>query len=263
MLMYQRHSLSPTPASMPTHRLWLCIALLIGCAPRPQAPGLTLAVAANMQPAARVLADTFTARTGIPCDLITGSSGSLAAQIREGAPYDLFLSADLSYPATLHQEGLAAAPPRAYARGRLVMWTTRSSLHPGWELLESDTVRHIALANPRTAPYGAAAMEAIEKAGLRESVAHKLVQGESIAQTSQFILSGAAEVGFTALSVVQSPEMQGKGRWIEVDSATYAPIWQGVVVLKRHPEQAQAFQDFLFSPEARQILESFGYWPSK
>jgi molybdate transport system substrate-binding protein len=216
-----------------------------------------------MQPAARVLADTFTARTGIPCDLVIGASGSLAVQIREGAPYDLLLAADMVYPAMLHEEGIAVAPPRAYARGRLVMWTTRSGLRPGWELLESDTVRHIALANPRTAPYGAAALEAMERAGLRARVAHKFVQGENIAQTSQFILSGAAEVGFTALSVVQSPEMQGQGRWIEVDSATYAPIWQGSVVLKRQPEQAQAFQDFLFSPGAQQILKSFGYWPAQ
>ncbi|MDX2285919.1 MAG: molybdate ABC transporter substrate-binding protein [Bacteroidia bacterium] len=238
------------------------LVLLLACA-RPAQPPLTIAVAANMHAAARVLADTFTARTGIACALVAGSSGGLTAQIREGAPFDLFLSADMRYPAALHAEGFAADSPRACARGRLVLWTARPGAEPSWEWLASDSVRHIAIANPRNAPYGAAALEALKAKGLQERLAGRLVQGESAAQAAQFVLSGAAEAGFTALSLVQSPELQGIGRWTEVDSALYAPILQGVLVLNRNPAPARQFQAFLFSPEARAMLGSFGYWAGK
>jgi molybdate transport system substrate-binding protein len=222
-----------------------------------------MAAAANMQAAARVLADTFTARTGIACTVTAGSSGSLAAQIREGAPYDLFLSADMHYPAALHAGGFAADSPRAYARGRLVLWTALPDAEPSWEWLASDTVRHIAIANPRNAPYGAAALEALKARGLHARVAHKLVHGESAAQAGQFVLSGAAEAGFTALSVVLAPELRGTGRWTEADSALYPPILQGVLVLRRNPALARQFQAFLLSPEAQALLQASGYWPPR
>jgi molybdate transport system substrate-binding protein len=239
--------------------LWLL--LFLACSRPAQQEPLSIAVAANLQSAARVLADSFTARTGIACAIRAGSSGSLAAQIREGGPYDLFLSADMRYPAALHAEGLAADSPRAYARGRLVLWTALPGVEPSWEWLATDAVRHVAIATPRNAPYGAAALEVLEAKGLRARMEHKLVQGESIAQASQFVLSGAAEAGFTALSVVLAPELQDRGRWIEAESALHAPLLQGAAVLRRNPRAARQFQAFLLSPEGQALLQGHGYGP--
>ena len=235
---------------------------LSGCGRPSQSDTLTIATAANMQFAMKELVDRFSAATGITCNLTISSSGKLTAQIREGAPFDLFVSADMKYPETLHREGLAEKPPKVYAYGKLVLWTLSDTLEPALPGLTDPAVRHIAVANPETAPYGAAAVEVLRHYGLYESVQEKLVFGESIAQTNQFIVSRAAEIGFTAMAAVRSPEMQGKGRWKEVDADTYAPIAQGVLLLKgvsRKQEGALAFYEYLSSAEAAGILEKYGY----
>ena len=129
-------------------------------------------------------------------------------------------------------------------------------------MLKSAVVKHIAIANPVTAPYGTAAIEVLNHHHVYEDVKSKLVYGESISQTNQFIVSKSAEVGFTAKSVVLSPEMKGKGNWTDIDEADYTPIAQGAVVLKHrgsHDGDAQKFYNFLFSPKAKDILENFGY----
>lgn len=248
-------------------RLFFCLALATaplqwGCGRAGTPDTLTIATAANMQFAMQELADSFTADTGIPCNLTLGSSGKLTAQISEGAPFDVFVSADMKYPETLYRAGLGVKPPKVYAYGSLVIWTLNDSITPGLEALTKDGVRHIAIANPETAPYGKAARQALEHYGIYRAVQSKLVFGESIAQTNQFVLSGAAEAGITALAAVRSPQMQGVGRWKPVDPQTHALIAQGALLLKTPSERqdaAQAFYEYLSSVEAAEILKKYGY----
>lgn len=223
---------------------------------------LRIAVAANMQFAMEELTTAFTKETGITCELIVSSSGKLTAQLQEGAPYDVFLSADMNYPEVLYRAGLTVAAPQVYAKGGLVLWTANTDLRPNMELLTSDPIDRIAIANPKTAPYGRAAIAALRHYGIYESVQDKLVYGESIAQVNQFIQSQAATIGFTATAVVHSPMLQDEGNWTLVPSSSYTPIEQGYVVLvsnKRREQNGQRFGDFLSSPSGRQILESYGY----
>jgi molybdate transport system substrate-binding protein len=208
------------------------------------------------------LATAFTAQTGIDCETILGSSGKLTAQIQEGAPFDVFVSADLKYPEALSRNGFTTEPPLTYAYGRLVLWTVIGEREPSLDQLTEPSVRHIALANPSTAPYGAAAWETLQSLQWLDRLEKKLVYGESIAQTNQFITSAAAEMGFTALAVVRSPAMRERGRWVLIDPTLYTPIAQGVVVLNNRPEaeaQARLFRDFLQSERARAILLDYGY----
>ena len=225
-------------------------------------PTITIAVAANMQFAMDALIKAFEVGSDIQCQTTVSSSGKLTAQIMEGAPFDVFVSADMKYPLEIEKSGLAALPARPYAFGKLVLWTMKPDFLPDFSTLDSEQVRHIALANPRTAPYGSAAMEVLEHLGMQEKVMPKLVYGESIAQTNQFIITQAAELGFTAMSVVFSPEMKGKGAWIAVPSGWYSPIEQGAVVIKRGETSSAAavqFFEYLFSEEAQQILKDYGY----
>lgn len=243
--------------------LLISLALLSACGqPAADTQRINVAVAANMQFAMKDLASAFEGKTGIACELIIGSSGKLTAQIKQGAPFDVFVSANMMYPEEVQKSGLAAAPPRVYAYGKLVLWSMKEGLDPSIELLSDPSIHHIALANPKTAPYGAAALEALTKYKLLDQLKDKLVYGESIAQTSQYISAGAVEMGFTALSVVLSPEWKGKGKWMLIDAGLYAPIEQGVVVVRRENGReaaAMQFQEFLFSEEARKVLEGYGY----
>ncbi len=225
-------------------------------------PKVTLAVAANMQFAMRALTHVFARETGIECDMIISSSGKLTAQIKAGAPYDLFVSADMKYPEALYKSGFGLEEPKIYAYGKLVLWSMDRDMKPSLAILKTEAVKHIACANPKTAPYGEAAVQVLKYYGLYDLVKHKLVYGESISQTNQFIVSESAELGFTAKSVVLSPDLKGSGSWIAIDPDSYAPIAQGVIVIKRnHAEVSNAlkFYHFLFSIEAKKILENFGY----
>ncbi len=223
---------------------------------------VTIATAANMQFAMEAMAEKFTDKTGIDCQLIIGSSGKLTAQITEGAPYDIFVAANMKYPQEVANRGQAAEPPQLYAYGSLVLWTVKEGLEPSLEILTGETVSHIAIANPNTAPYGQAAIEVLQYYGLLDSISAKLVYGESIAQANQFIISGSAEIGFTALSVVLSPHVHGKGQWLAISADLHAPVEQGVVLLKgdKGPsEAAKKFYTFLLGPEAAGILKKYGY----
>jgi molybdate transport system substrate-binding protein len=225
-------------------------------------PRLNIAVAANMQFAIQAISKAFTNKTGIACDLVISSSGKLTAQIKESAPYDLFISADMKYPAELFKTGFAVDQPKIYAYGKLVLWSMINGIKPSFDILTNPEIIHIAIADPKTAPYGEAAIEALKHYGIYDSIKDKLVYGESISQTNQFIISKAAEVGFTAKSVVLSPEMKGKGEWINVDEASYEAIAQGVVIIKQKSSQrnnSEKFYNFLFSADAKKILEDFGY----
>lgn len=224
---------------------------------------ITIATAANMQFAMEALIEKFTEETHISCELAISSSGKLTAQIKEGAPYDIFVSANMKYPNELHLSDHTEGAPKIYAYGKLVLWTMASDLNPNIESLTNKNIAHIALANPKSAPYGKAAIEILEHYGIKNQVLDKLVYGESIAQTNQFITSKSAEMGFTAMSVVTSPKIKGQGKWLAMNTDYHTPIAQGAVRIK-HPKNhntdgAKQFYEFLFSKRAKDILKEYGY----
>lgn len=247
---------------MKNHLLCIFVVLLtlIGC--KEQASNkVEIAAAANMQYPIKELIAAFEEETGIGCNVSIASSGNLTNQIKNGAPYGVFLSADMGYPEDLHKYGFAAEAPQAYAYGKLVLWTTTDAL-PSIELLKADSIKHIAIGNPRLAPYGVAAQEVLEHYGLFEVLKEKYVFGESITQVNQFIVSGAAEVGFTALAVVKSPNNEDKGKWLALPHALYSSIGQGAILIKHEDgisEKSQLFYDFLFSQTSKDILKTYGY----
>ena len=223
---------------------------------------LRVAVAANAQFVMEQVKTAYQKKTGTPMELIVSSSGKLTTQIQQGAPYDIFLSADMEYPQTLYKAGLTTAAPVIYAYGSLVLWTMGNlPLTTDLKVLLDPAVRHIAIANPATAPYGEAAIAYLNYRKRLNSIKPKLVYGESIAQVNQYVLTGAAEVGFTAKSVVLDPSLKQRGHWIDLPATGYSPIAQGVVILKRTGQLsvAQRFVQFLRSPDARRILQQFGY----
>jgi molybdate transport system substrate-binding protein len=204
----------------------------------------------------------FTQNTGIACEMVVSSSGKLAAHIMAGAPYDVFVSADMVYTDDLFRRGWTVEAPKIYAQGQLVLWSTNEKLQPTLSILTNSRVNHIALANPKTAPYGQATVEVLKNLQVYDSIVDKLVFGESISQTNQFVLSKTAEIGFTAKSIVFSIQMIGKGNWIDIADSLYQPIYQSVVLIKKENESienAKKFYDFLFSKKAREIFEKYGY----
>jgi molybdate transport system substrate-binding protein len=257
-------------------RFCLTLALfLAGLAPTP-APAATptspatpasvsIAAAANLVYALDALNAAFKQST--PDDTLTcttGASGNLVAQITNGAPYDIFLSADLDYPQALIKAGHADAKTiTTFAIGRLVLWTTK----PGVEVTDiiatvnNPAVQKLAVANPVTAPYGRAALQVIDHLGLTSAARLKIVTGENITQTAQFVETGHADAGFVARSLVLSPKLRDKGRWIEISAALHAPLDQGVVITQRgaaNPAAAR-YLAFLKSDPARKIFERYGY----
>jgi len=226
---------------------------------------ITIAVAANVQYAMDELKTEFTKETGIHVSVIIGSSGQLTAQIKNGAPYDVFISADMKYPETLFRDNAAVDSPKVYAEGSLIIWTMKKGIEfdKNLKILLSDNINKIALANPINAPYGAATVEALKYFAIYNKLKDKLIYGENISSTNQFIYSKAADVGFTAKSVVLSPQMKGKGTWMEIAPGPYKPIKQGCVILKygydNHKGESIKFYNFLFSQKAKNILSNFGY----
>jgi len=225
---------------------------------------LTVAVAANVQYTFEEIAAEFKKETGGSVKAVFGSSGKFTSQIENGAPFDIFLSADIEYPKTLLLEKLTHNAPEIYGFGKLVLWTmTDVDISGGMDILKEKAVKKIAIASPKTAPYGRQAVNALKYYKLYDDVHKKLVYGESIAQTNQFITSEAADVGFTAKAIVLAPNMKDQGRWVEVPQEAYEPIAQAVVILK-HAEkgnlvEAKRLFDFLFSDQARAIFEKYGY----
>ncbi len=226
---------------------------------------ITVAVAANMQYTMQALVAEFDKTDKTKIDVVLGASGNLTQQIMQGAPFDIFVSADTSFPQKLFDNNFVAEPPKVYAHGLLVLWTTKMNdqLKQDLKLLLDNNIQHIAIANPKTAPYGMAAEFILKKYNLYDHVSSKLVTGESISQTSQFIATGAADIGFTAKSIVISDEMKDKGKWVELNPNDYPPIKQAAVLLKYsqldHAAESKKFYDFLFSAKAKAIFKKFGY----
>ncbi len=221
---------------------------------------IAIAAAANLQFVIPELMEAFTQETGIDCSVSVSSSGKLTAQITEGAPFDLFLSADMYYPNYLFQEGFGYKEPEVYAKGILVLWSMKK-MDLTVEGLTDPRIRHIAMANPDLAPYGIPAKELLRKKGMWELVQDKLVFGESISQTNQFIYTGVAEVGFTSKSSVLDENLRNKGTWKEIPPTAYNEISQGILILKNseNMEGAEKFYNFIFSIKGREILKKYGY----
>lgn len=211
------------------------------------------------------IVSAFRGASGVRVEVVYGSSGNFVAQIKNGAPLDVFFSADRAYPEALERAGLAERP-RVYGAGRIVLWVPADSrLDPGrdgWGVLSDPRVTRIAVANPEHAPYGRAAVEALRRAELYEKVQAKLVYGENVSQAAQFVESGNAQAGIFAYSLTFSPALSGGKSW-EIPARLHAPIEQSVVVLKRargNPA-AEELVRFVTEGPGRQLLSRFGFEP--
>ena len=239
---------------------FLLLILVITACSQKNTKKLTIATASNMQFAITELVQAFTEQSGIECETIISSSGKLTAQIMEGAPFDIIVSADMKYPEELFKNGFTTSKPKIYAYGTLVLWSMENDVEVSISSLTKNDIKHIAIANPKTAPYGLASIEVLKHYNIIDSLQHKLVYGENISQTNQFITSKAAEIGFTSKSVVIANKT--KGKWVEINSNIYTPILQGIAVIKNNnnnSKEAKQFYDFMFSSKGKEILDKFGY----
>lgn len=226
------------------------------------AQNLRVAAAANLQSVIGALRTDFKKKTGITIEPIVGSSGKLVAQIKNGAPFDVFLSADMDFPEALYSEGLTTNKPVIYAYGNLVICSTQDIGFVNWQrVLLTPSVKKIVIANPDVAPYGVAAKEVLKKEDILDNIKSKLVFGESIAQVNTYITTGVVDVGFTTQALVNDPANKTKLYWKAIDPKTYTPIKQGMVILKRAERNAAAlkFYRYLLSADAKRIFEKYGY----
>lgn len=229
------------------------------------ANSLKIAVAANVSYAIQDLITTFNKTyPNTKVQMTLGSSGKLTAQIIHGAPYDLFMSANMKYPNHLYKENIAVNKPTIYAQGSLAMLSSKAQdFSKGLNILLQKNIKRIAVANPKTAPYGIATKEALNNANIYTQIKSKFIYGESIAQTVAYTVS-AANIGFIAKSSLYSSKMaqfKEGTHWITLDESLYTPINQGMVILKKGKNKtvAKAFYDFLLSNKAQQIFKAYGY----
>jgi len=251
--------------------LCLCAGVVLsGCRAEPEAPArrgkVRVAAAADLNAAFPDLIMRFGASHDVDVSVSYGSSGNFYAQLINEAPFDMFLSADVSYPNQLAARGLTLPQSEfTYAIGRIVVWAPASSTldveHEGLQVLTQASIKHVAIANPEHAPYGRAAVAAMQSAGVYDRVKPKLVVGENIAQTMQFVQSGAAEVGIVALSLVLAPNVDDKGRRFDIPASTYPRLEQGGTILKAAADvdAARAFRGFLLSADGQAILKQYGF----
>ncbi|MBK3332765.1 molybdate ABC transporter substrate-binding protein [Persephonella atlantica] len=225
---------------------------------------LRIAAAANVQYPLREIVSYFKKKyPDIKVVTVVSSSGKLTAQIERGAPYHIFMSANMKYPEYLYERGLTTGKPQVYAVGILVLWSMKNLplKKEGIKVLLENYIKKISVPNPKNAPYGEEAIRAMKYFGIYRKVKNKLVYGESVSQSTQYIYKRLVDVGFTSKSVVLSPQMKGRGVWIEISQNAYRPIKQGVVILKNGNgvDVAREFVRFLFSSEAKRILKKYGY----
>jgi molybdate transport system substrate-binding protein len=243
----------------------LILLLAIFGAPSARADEVTVAAAADLKFAMQELAAQFEKQTGHKVNVTFGSSGSLFSQIQNGAPFDLFFSADLDYARKLEAAGLSEPGTLVvYGIGRVVIWAPKNSeveVSRGWSALLDPSVQKLSIANPLHAPYGRAAVCALRHAGIYDQVEPKLVFGEDVSQAAQFVESGNAQAGILALSLVRSPALRDVGRWWVIPPDACPPIEQGAVVLRssRRKASARAFLNFLREPGAQKLLEEDGF----
>jgi molybdate transport system substrate-binding protein len=226
---------------------------------------IIVAAAADLTYAMDEIASSFEKATGCILRVSTGSSGNFLSQLENGAPFDVFFSADIAYPRKLETEGLAVTGSTyLYAVGKIVLWVrngSRLDVGRGLAVLRDSSVHKVAIANPQHAPYGRAAEQALRKAGVYDAIKGRLVLGENISQAAQFVESGNADAGILALSLVLSPELKGKGRYWTIPVELYAPIQQGVVLIRasQNPQGARAFLEYIKTPAMAALLERYGF----
>jgi molybdate transport system substrate-binding protein len=226
---------------------------------------ITVAAAADLQFAMQDLAARFQKETGKTVKPIYGSSGNFFQQIQNGGPFDIFFSANLEYARKLEAAGLTdPGSYYQYATGKIVVWVPKESkldVNSGMRALLDPSVKNIAIANPQHAPYGQAAVAAMQKENIYEKVKDKFVLGENISQTASFVVSGAADIGVVALSLALSPNMKDKGRYAEVPAEEYPPIEQACVILasSKNKEAARKFLSFIKTESSAQVLRSYGF----
>ena len=219
-----------------------------------------VAVASNFTSAVEAIAERFEAATDHEVTLVFGSTGKHYAQIHNGAPFDAFFAADVKRPRLLDEEGMAVPKSRfTYAVGRIVLWSPKEGyVDPEGRVLEGGGFRHLAIANPRLAPYGKAAEQVLRGRGLWDTLRGRMVRGENIGQAFQFVKSGSAELGFVAYSQVKRPNRRTEGSLWAPPRSSYSPIEQQAVLLNEN-EAARAFMAFVKGPEATAIIQGFGY----
>lgn len=233
---------------------------------RKDATKLVVAAAADLSTALKEVADAYEKKTGVSVRLSFGASGALTQQIQNGAPFDLFFSADMDYPRQLISASKAdGATLYQYAVGKLVLWVPADSPldveHKGLQVLLDPSVKKIAIANPEHAPYGRAAVAALKHTGLYDQVSERLVLGESVSQAAQFVESGNAQAGLVALAHAIAPALRGKGKYWEIPADTYSPLAQGAVVLSnsQHKKEAIEFLQYIKTKDAADILRKYGF----
>lgn len=224
---------------------------------------ITIAAAADLKFAMAEVVQSFQARhPSKEIEVIYGSSGKFLTQIANGAPFDMYFSADIAYPRELEKQGLTIGSTRPYAVGRIVLWSLKPELAKlQLKQLPDAAVNKFAVANPQHAPYGLRAQEAMQHEGVWDRMQSKLVLGENIAQTAQFVDSGAADAGIVALALVLSPSMQGKGVWTLIPAEWHAPLEQGFILTKRAAGNplAKSFADYMVSKPARVVMRRYGF----
>ncbi len=241
------------------------IAALLSAFVCAQGQEIRVAAAADLKFAMGELSEKFEKQTGTKVNVTYGSSGNFYSQMQNGAPFDLFFSADIEYPRKLEAAGLAdPGTLYEYAVGRIVIWMPAGCkvdlAKQGWNALLDASVEKIAIANPEHAPYGRAAVAALQKAGIYESVKTKLVYGENISQAAQFVQSGNAQAGIVAMSLAVSPAMREGKHW-DIPANLHPPIEQGAIILKgaKNKHAANAFLEFVKSVAGRSILAKYGF----
>jgi molybdate transport system substrate-binding protein len=253
------------------HRGTLLVSLLIavslvgGRAGVAAAQKLNIAAASDLESVFPAVVARFQQQTGRTVDVTFGSSGNFFSQLQNGAPFDVFFSADIDYPRQLEAARLTEpGTVYEYATGKIILWAAKSApldVARGLQLLLAPGVRHIAIANPEHAPYGRAAVAALRHEGLYENVRAKLVLGENISQAAQFVQSGNAEAGILALSLALAPALRDSGTYYVIPPSFYPPIRQAAVVLKssRNKDLARQFLAFLKTPDIRGLMETSGF----
>lgn len=250
-----------------------CILLSVVSLPAQQKNGseeLTVAAAADLSSALKEISGGYEKKTGVTVRLSFGASGALTQQIQNGAPFDLFFSADMDYPRQLIASGAAdEASLYQYAVGKLVLWvpadSTLDTEHQGMSVLLDPSVKKIAIGNPQHAPYGRAAVAALKHYGLYDQVSDRLVLGENVAQAAQFVESGNAQAGFVALAHAVAPGMQGKGKYWIVPAEAYPALAQGVVVVShsQHKKEAADFLEYIKTKEVAELFRKYGFTLTK
>jgi len=240
----------------------LLLLLLVAALVKINAQSITIAAAADLRNALDDITKLYKEKhPDAKVDVIFGSSGNLYQQITNQAPFDLFFSADVSFPNKLEEQKLTAGKPTIYAVGHLVLWSATKDVSKGLDFLKSNEIKKISIANPEVAPYGKRAVESLNYYKLYDVIKDKIVKGDNVSQAAQFVLTGNAEVGLIALSLALSPEMSSKGKYFLIDEKSYSKLEQAYVILKKSEKKKELldFIKFLETKKTKDILSKYGF----